>query len=52
MNFEKSIAQRLVDEMLDLIHQYDETMLLPTALGCLDVVRHQLITDAVQEEEE
>jgi hypothetical protein len=45
MNYHGAITQALVDELLAVIHKYDQTMLLPTALGCLEIVKHQLIQD-------
>ena len=52
MNYQGGIAQGLVDELLAVIHKYDETMMLPTALGCLDLVKAQLIQDAQEEEDD
>ena len=52
MNYMGNIAQGLVDELLKVVHKYDETMMLPTALGCLDLVKAQLIQDAIDEDEE
>lgn len=52
MNYMGNIAQSLVDELLEVIHKYDETMVLPTAIGCLDLVKAQLIQDAQEEDEE
>ena len=52
MNYAGDIAQGLVDELLRVVHKYDETMVLPTALGCLDLVKAQLIQDAQDEEDE
>lgn len=46
MNYQGGIAQALVDEILKVVHKYDETMMLPTALGCLDLVKQQLVLDA------
>ena len=52
MNYMGNIAQGLVDELLAVVHKYDETMILPTALGCLDLVKVQLIQDAQEEDDE
>lgn len=52
MNYMGNIAQGLVDELLAVVHKYDETMILPTALGCLDLVKAQLIQDAQEEDDE
>lgn len=52
MNFHGQITQSLVDELLAVVHKYDQTMLLPTALGCLDLVKAQLIQDHQEEDDE
>ena len=39
------LAEGLVNELLELVYKYDETMVLPTVLGCLDLVKQQLILD-------
>lgn len=41
-----AMTEGLVREILDLVHQYDEAILLPTTLGCLDVVKHMLLMQA------
>ena len=45
MNYNSNLSQGLVAELLEVIHEYDETMLLPTALACLELVKQQLIQD-------
>lgn len=52
MNFSGDIAQGLVDEIIAVVHKYDETLLLPTALGCLDLAKLQLIQDHMEEDED
>ena len=52
MNYAGDIAQSLVEELLEVVHRYDETMMLPTALGCLDLVKTQLIQDHLDAEGE
>ena len=52
MNYHGAITQALVEELLAVVHKYDETMLLPTALGCLDLVKAQLIQDQVWDEDD
>lgn len=52
MNFHGQITQSLVDELLAVVHKYNETMLLPTALGCLDLVKLQLIQEHMEDDEE
>lgn len=51
MNYHGQITQRLVDDLLDVVHKYDEIMLLPTALGCLDLVKAQLIQEHQEDDE-
>lgn len=48
MNYQGTIAQGMVDEILEVIHKYDDTMILPTVLGCLDIVKEQLILEHVE----
>ena len=52
MSYLGNLSQGLVDELLEVIHKYDETMTLTTALGCLEVVKAQLISDAMEDEDE
>ena len=52
MSYAGDIAQGLVDELLAVVHKYDETMVLPTALGCLDLVKQQLIQNHMEEDDE
>lgn len=48
MRYEGDIAQGLVDDILEVIHRYDEAIMLPTVIGCLEIVKQQLITDAIE----
>jgi hypothetical protein len=41
------LANGLVDELLELIHRYDESMYLAAVIGCLELVKQQLVEDAV-----
>ena len=53
MNFSQGkLADSLVEEMLELIHKYDETLYMTTVLGCLELVKQQLIIDAMEEDDE
>jgi hypothetical protein len=50
MTFDQGkLAGGLTDELLALIHQYDESLYLATVLGVLEIVKTQLITDHVNE---
>ncbi len=46
------LAQGLTDELLDVIYKYHESMPLVTVLGVLEVVKHQLIQEHMDEEDE
>ena len=52
MNYSGEIAQALVDELIAVVHKYDETMVLPTALGCLDLAKAQLIEEHMEDDDE
>jgi len=43
-----NIAQGLVDDLLEVIHKYDDTMYMSTAIGCLEIVKQQLIADSLE----
>ena len=45
------VAGGLVDELLEVIHKYDETLYMATVIGCLELVKQQLIIDSVESEE-
>lgn len=51
-NYMGNLTQGLVEELLAVIHKYDDTMMLPTALGCLDIVKVQLIQDLMEDEDD
>ena len=46
------VAGGLVDELLEVIHKYDETLYMATVIGCLDLVKQQLINDATEVEDD
>ena len=46
------VAGGLVDELLEVIHKYDETLYMATVIGCLDLVKQQLINDATEAEDD
>ena len=51
MKYDVDIAQGIVDEVLALLHKYDESVLLPTVLGCLDIVKAQLLQEHMEEDD-
>jgi hypothetical protein len=46
------VAGGLVDEMLELVHKYDESLYMATVIGCLELVKQQLINDAAEAEDD
>ena len=46
------LAGGLVDELLEVIHKYDETLYMVTVIGCLELVKQQLINDAAEENDD
>jgi hypothetical protein len=52
MNFSGKIYQGLVDEILEVIYKYEETMYVPSVLGCLEIVKHQILLNQLDEEDE
>jgi len=52
LNYSGNLTQALVDELLAVAHKYDETLLLPTALGCLELAKLQLIQEHMDEEDD
>jgi hypothetical protein len=43
------VASGLVDEMLELVHKYDDTLYMATVIGCLELVKQQLINDSMED---
>ena len=52
MKYAGDLAAGLVEELLAVIHKYDESMILATALGCLDIVKTQLIKDHMENDDD
>lgn len=52
MSYDADIAQGIVDEVLAVLHKYDESVLLPTVLGCLDIVKMQLLQEHMEEDDD
>lgn len=46
------LANGLVDELLAVVHKYDESLYMSTAIGCLELVKQQLIMESVESDEE
>jgi hypothetical protein len=46
------LADGLVDELLEAIHKYDETLYMATVIGVLELVKQQLITESLEDEDD
>ena len=46
------VAGGLVDELLELVHKYDESLYMATVIGCLELVRQQLINEVMERDDE
>ena len=46
------LANGLVDELFELIHRYDESLYVSTVIGCLELVKQQLVEDAVDKDDQ
>ena len=47
-----ALAQGLVDDLLDKIHKYDDTLYMSTVIGVLELVKQQLINDSLEDADE
>ncbi len=52
MNYSGDLAQGLVDELLEIVHKYEETMVVPTVIGCLELVKQQIILNHIEEDDD
>lgn len=48
----KDVTNGLVDELLAVIAKYEGSMVVATALGCLEVVKAQLIRSHLDDEDD
>jgi hypothetical protein len=46
------LADGLVCELLEVIYKYEESMILPTVLGILDIVKVQLLQEHMAEDDD
>ena len=46
------LAGGLVDELLEVIHKYDDTLYTATVIGVLELIKQQLINEAMWGETE
>ena len=52
MSYEKNLVEGLVKDLLEVIEKYNETMMVSTVIGCLEVVKQQLIEESREGGEE
>jgi len=46
------LTNGLVDELLALIHKYDESLYMSSVIGVLELVKQQLITESLNMEDD
>jgi hypothetical protein len=46
------LAQGLTDELLAVIYKYDESLYLATVLGVLEIVKHQVLQNHLDDDDE
>lgn len=46
------LADGLVDDLLAVIHKYDESLYMSTVIGVLELVKQQLINDNIEDDED
>lgn len=52
MRYDADIAQGLVDEIIELVYKYSESMLTATAIGCIEIAKIQILNDQATELED
>ena len=51
-DYQGSLTQKLVDELLEVVHKYDHTMMAATAIGCLEIAKAQLLQEHMEVEDD
>ena len=46
------LADGLVDDLLEAVHKYDETLYMSTVIGVLELVKQQLINDSLEDDDD
>ena len=46
------LADGLVEDILEAIHKYDETLYMATVIGVLELVKQQLINDSIEDDDD
>ena len=44
------LADSLTEELMEVIRRYDETMVVATVIGCIELVKQQIITNHIEED--
>lgn len=52
MNYESNLAQGLVEEILNTVYKYEESMTVATAIGCLEIAKAHLLQEQSEEDDE
>ena len=50
MTDQKKLIDNFVEDLLNTIHKYDDTLYSATVVGCLEFVKQQLIDEAMEDE--
>jgi len=46
------VAEGLVNELLALVHEFDDTLYMSTVIGCLELVKQQLIQESMDDDDD
>lgn len=46
------LARGMFEEIMAVVNRYDEATYVPTVLGVLDLVKHQLLIDHLEDDED
>jgi len=50
MNFgQNKLIDGLVEDLLKTIHKYDDSLYMATVIGCMEIVKQQLIDEAKED---
>jgi hypothetical protein len=51
MTDQKKLIDGLVEDLLRVIHEYDDSLYMATVIGCLEFVKQQLIDEANEDDD-
>ena len=46
------LAGGLVDEILEVVYKYEESLYTSTVIGCLEIAKQQIINDTMESDDE